>query len=205
LLWSTTSALGLCVANGIATDGRSVVLAENAGGPVPFDFQSEAFDAATGEPLWRHDPARHAGFDDFAVAVDTEHRLSFVVGREVRFLQPPPSFHGLLVVRAYDTRTGVLRWEDQYPLNPACDCTGLDVVAVKGQVFVVGRRSTGDWIVRAYDSRSGDLLWQDESAPAGSGSGLTAVAADRGRVFVAGSALNAAGNLDFILRTYDAK
>jgi len=209
LLWQSTTSIGTgqCVANAVATDGKAVVIAEKGGGAAPDDFQAEAFDAATGELLWRRDPRGRTGLADAAVAVDTEHRVAFVTGYEFKsFAPPPPTFRGVLVVRAYDTETGILRWEDQFPVPPeaSCECLGLDGVAVKGRMYVVGRRSTGNWLVRAYDSHSGDLLWQDEVAVV-TGSFSMAVAADRGRVFVAGAALNAAGNLDFILRTYDAK
>jgi putative pyrroloquinoline-quinone binding quinoprotein len=210
LLWQSSEfSPGQCRANAIATDGRRVVIAENGGGANLFDFQVESFDAATGELLW-HDGENHTGFADGAVAVDTEHRVAFVTGVEYRFFapNPGPSTRGLLVVRAYDTETGVLRWEDRFPLppEPGCECIGLDVVAVKEQLFVVGRRSTGVWLVRAYDVHSGGLLWHDEFAPATAlNSRPTAVASDHGQVFVAGSALNANGNLDFILRTYEAK
>jgi outer membrane protein assembly factor BamB len=211
LRWVTTSPTitptpHLCGVNRIATDGKTVVLAET-GGLMLTDFQTEAYDAATGAWLWRND---RPGMQDQNLAVDTDHRIAFVTGQrfDSGFLPPGPSnIRGVMVVQAYDTRTGTLRWEDRFavPPDPECVCIGFDVTAVKGRLFVVGKSITGTWVVRTYASRSGDLLWQDAAAPTSDRFGLLAVAAQSGRVFVAGSAFNATGNLDFILRAYDAE
>src|SRR5262249_34926411 len=118
------------------------------------------------------------------------------------------------LVRAYDTATGELRWEDRFRTAGGCFCHALDLVVEKGRVFAVGVKDArfappdNVSLVRAYDASSGQPLWHDEfDSPAlgYAASRLDAVAAQDGKVFVAGSAETAAGNRDLLLRTYDAK
>jgi hypothetical protein len=90
-------------------------------------------------------------------------------------------------------------------------------VTDKRQVFAVGSKERRFGVVplrhvslvRAYDANSGRLLWHDEfgpPTPSYIASRIEAVAAEDGRVFAAGgSAETATGNVDLILRTYDAK
>ena len=54
-------------------------------------------------------------------------------------------------------------------------------------------------------SAGGDLLWQDQFDLTGGEDIARAVAVGNDRVFVVGSAQNAAGNRDFVVRAYDAK
>ncbi|HEX2439753.1 MAG TPA: PQQ-binding-like beta-propeller repeat protein, partial [Methylomirabilota bacterium] len=54
-------------------------------------------------------------------------------------------------------------------------------------------------------TEAGDLLWQDQVDFAGGADAALAVAAAGERVVAVGSAQNAAGNTDFVVRAYDAK
>ena len=86
----------------------------------------------------------------------------------------------------------------------------LDVEASKGRVFAVGQNveGTGAWLVRSYKTRGGEVVWEDTFQPAGVGGSYSwtqGLALDGGRLFVVGSGVNAAGNVDLILRAYDAK
>ncbi len=79
-----------------------------------------------------------------------------------------------------------------------------------GRMFAVGQNveGTGAWLVRSYKTRGGEVLWEDTFQPArvgGSYSWTQGLALDGGRLFVVGSGVNAAGNVDLILRAYDAK
>jgi hypothetical protein len=125
------------------------------------------------------------------VAVDIERRLAFVAGW-VRWV-PGRQNQEAILVRAYDTASGILRWEDQFPSASVCICQAKDVVVDGGRVIAVGAGSA-TWLVRAYDARHGDLLWSDEFAPIGGiwlnpfdAEGALAVAMAGGRVFVGGS------------------
>ena len=208
-----------CSATAIATDGRNVVLAALGGAGLD-DFLALSFDAETGQFLWQNRTFVGTGFDNEAIAVDIERHTAFV-GGWVRWL-PGRDNQEALLVRAYNTQTGVIDWEDQFPgPNPfvdRCLCQAHDLTADKGRVYAVGSAVYGfghgpnTWIVRSYNAERGDLIWSDDFAPVGgTGSnafaiqGARAVAAHGGRVFVVGSGINASGNADFIVRAYDAR
>jgi len=190
---------------------RKHVIVAAVGGAALDDFLVQSYDAVTGHFLWEDRTFVSTAFDNEAVAVDIEARRAFVAGW-VLWL-PGTSNQEAFLVRAYDTDSGILRWEDQFPSPQICICNAHDVVVDHGRVIAVGHAAPpGAWIVRAHDAKRGDLLWSDNFAPVGgTGSnafaiqGARAVAADGGRVFVVGSGINAGGNADFIVRTYDAK
>jgi hypothetical protein len=198
----------ICSAWAVASDGKRVIVAAQ-GGAVVDDFLVQSYEADTGQFLWEDRTFVSTAFDNAAVAVDIERRLAFVAGW-VRWV-PGRQNQEAFLVRAYDTGTGVLRWEDQFPSASLCICQARDVVVDRGRVIAVGA-GPGTWLVRAYEARHGDLLWSDEFAPVGGigpnpfdAEGALAVAIDGGRVFVGGSGVNASGDADLILRTYDAK
>jgi len=205
LLWESIHT-SFCRALAIATDGERVLVA-GQGSAALDDFLVQSYDADTGEFLWEDRTFVGTGFDNAAIAVDTEGKLAFIVGW-VRWV-PGTQNQEAFLIRAYDSKTGELRWEDQFPSATKCLCHARDVVADKGRVFAVGHSTFGNpWFVRAYDASRGDILWHDEFVSSGNGNspaGAVAVATDGGRVFVGGSGANATGNADFILRTYDAK
>jgi outer membrane protein assembly factor BamB len=207
VFWESTASV-LCRAQAIATDGRHVLVA-GIGGPFPDDYVVQAYDAETGAALWRDRTFVSTGADNEAVAVDTERRRAFAAGW-VRWL-PGVGEQQAFLVRAYETDTGVLDWEDQFPApRPFSQQHARDIAASKGRVIAVGVGS-GTWLVRAYDAKQGHLVWSDDSQPAGGVgsalglSGALAVAIEGGRVFVVGSGVNARGDADFIVRAYDAK
>ena len=209
LLWESISG-DSCRARAIATDGRRVMVGGSGTASIEV-FQVRSYDAETGQELWRglgsvSSPSMSV---EAAVAVDLERRRAFVAGsiEASAFRRGPGDF---FVVRAYDPETGDLQWEDLFAMPPGCECHARDVVAANGHVFVVGNggnpfdrtNQPTAWFVRAYDAVTGAVLWHEEGAATGQ---AEAVATAGGRVFVAGSALNAQGDIDFIVRAYDAK
>jgi outer membrane protein assembly factor BamB len=210
LEWESIGLPTTCVALATGAEGKSIIVTGlgTIGSGYPDDFLVQSYAADTGEFLWRSQTFVGTGFGNAAIAVDIEKRRAFVVGW-VRWV-PGRFSQEAFLVRAYDTRTGVLDWEDQYPSPQLCLCHAHDVVVHNGRVIVVG--AGGTWLIRVYDAKHGDLLWFDDFAPIGGVGpigGLTrgarAVAADGERVFVVGSGINASGNADFILRANDAK
>jgi PQQ-like domain len=217
LNWATVH-VSPCRALAIAADGRRVIVA-GQGSIALDDLHVQAYDADNGGFLWEMRSGVGTGFANAVIAADLEHRLTFVAGW-IRWV--PGSFNQeAFLVQAYDSATGILRWEDQFPgSNPfvqRCLCHARDLVTQNHRVFAVGIGAfnagpLGTWVVRSYDARNGDILFDDEFQPVGgvgsSPFGMTgglAVAVDGGRAFVAGAGLNAAGNSDFTLRVYDAK
>jgi hypothetical protein len=194
-----------CIAEAIATDGKRVIVAARGATGLD-DYLAQSYDAETGQFLWEDRTFVSTGYGNAAVAADTERRQAFVVGW-VMSVNVPGNREAFLV-RAYDADTGTMNWEDQFRSYPESFDHAHDVVVEKNRVIAVGAGG-GTWLVRAYDAKGGDLLWSDEFAPVGGipnlASGALAVAADGGKIFVAGSGLNANGNADFIVRAYDAK
>jgi outer membrane protein assembly factor BamB len=145
------------------------------------------------------------GADDFAsgVATDGHHRL-FVSGA---VYQAGNDYDWLL--RAYDTRTHELLWEDTFDLNGRTDVPRGTALAVgAGLVFLGGFASNQDdvgveWIVRAYDAATGELVWQDRIPGF---SAAYALAYENGRVFAGGSrAIAPTARDDMLVRAYDAR
>jgi outer membrane protein assembly factor BamB len=212
VLWQTIhnlSGSGFCFPGTIASDGRRVVIG-GVGGAISDDYFVLAFDADTGEFAWQDHQAIGNNELNVAMAIDIEGRRTFVAGR-----LDVPNVGGAgteeaYVVRSYDTETGTLRWHDERHDTSSgfINWRALDVEAEGRRVFAVGQNVTvGTWLVRAYDARQGTVLWEDEFQPAGgfNDSGPEAIAVDGGRVFVAGSAAQSGGQVDFILRAYDAR
>jgi outer membrane protein assembly factor BamB len=100
-------------------------------------------------------------------------------------------------VRAYDVRTGLLRWEDEIP-SGAVPTNGFfdELVAHEGRIVAGGSR--GGFLVQAYDARSGNVLWRRQTeADFGVVLGLTA---SRQRVYAAGL-----DNGNWLVEAYEAK
>jgi hypothetical protein len=111
-------------------------------------------------------------------------------------------------VRAYDAKTGALRWADQR--DPAGFNDVAEALAVwGGRVFAAGSGERGagnqDFLLRAYEAKTGTLLWEDQTDKAGLNDAAFALAVGGGLVFAAGFGTNAAGNQDFLVRAYRAK
>ncbi len=210
LIWESLSKSSTlnCRPLAIGADDHHVFVAGQVGGFID-DFYVRAHDAETGTLLWQARTGLGTGFDNAAVAVDAERRTVFAAGWRID-VNPP--FNEVFLIRAHDVDTGEIRWED--PFNPGgrCFCRARDLVAQDGRVFAVGDGISGSHgLVRAYDAKHGDALWEDEFVGGLTGLGertvvgMQAVAVDGGRVFVAGSLVNANGNADIIVRAYDAK
>ena len=110
------------------------------------------------------------------------------------------------MVRAYDMRTGELRWADRP------DDGGLwssaQALTSGDKVFVIGFLGCDflsvppgcRFAVRAYDADTGALVWQDLA----SDRTFVDVVADGDSIFVAGAELDASGSQVATIRAYDA-
>jgi len=146
-----------------------------------FDWIVRAYDRLSGALLWQDivdgglDIAERAR----AIAVQGLHLIA--VGAA------GGDGDGDYWVRAYNSRTGQLRWEDLI-VHPAGRETAADVVIQGQRAFVVGTH-----VVKVYDLKRGRVLWEDID---GSGE---AIAVSGKRVFTAGSRGG-----DFFVRAYDS-
>jgi len=112
------------------------------------------------------------------------------------------------LIRAYDTDSGTLLWQDQFDLAGGYDFLN-DVVVSRTQVIMVGSGPNDngdyDWLVRAYDIVDGSLLWQDQFDRNGGGGSAFAVTAEGQQIYVAGNMADSQGSLrhDAVLRVYN--
>ena len=119
---------------------------------------------------------------------------------------------GYFSVTALNANNGSVLWET------AANAGSVNAVAVaSGKVFAAGYLSDPvnnreKWTVRAYNLSTGALLWEDTEGTAGTdgsanNSGALAIAAQGGRVYVAGKLYTRdvdGGGASFAVRAYDA-
>jgi len=173
----------------------------------------DAYEAETGELLWRDRFGAASG--NRAIGVVESGGRVFVGGRA----RPAGATLNWLV-RAYDSRTGDVLWEDHTPAGDFAQATQL---AVEGnRVIAVGYVETNsstapfsetDWLVRTYDAKTGQIVWEERLETGGLDSIAIPfdVALLDGRAFVIGtggpgcsfSVVGAPDNCDFIVRTYN--
>ncbi len=162
------------------------------------DFYVQALDAQTGTLVWE-DQVDKGGAQDTAFDLAVQGGQVFAVGVAEKAIG-----NADFLVRAYDTATGTLLWEDQFDKAGGYDLA-VAVVVQGGQLFAAGYSTIFDFLVRAYDATTGALLWQDRFDQAGRGDGVAAVAVQGGQVFAAGFSENVAGNQGLLIRAYDAR
>jgi hypothetical protein len=177
-----------------------------------------AYDARNGTVLWQDEI--HGGRRDQAQAVVIAGGLAYVAGViGVSGADDPCVAQGLgncnFVVRAYDAKTGALRWQDSHD-NGAGGYDEANGISVKGDtVFAVGDVAGAffglpDIHVRAYDARTGALRWAD-TFDAGLFDAAAQVAAFGDLVVVAGAGgpgcvlPDPTSDCDAIVRAYDAR
>ena len=164
LLWEDRhDASGFEQAFSATTLGDDVFVAGYVATPTGRDFLLRVLDEDTGELRWQDQVNR--GGDEFASGVVTDHHRLFVSGTT---FTPGTGYDWIL--RAYDTRTHDLLWEDVFDLAGRADfARGTALAAGGGMVFLGGYGTNPqdqgdfntDWVVRAYDASSGELVWQD--------------------------------------------
>jgi outer membrane protein assembly factor BamB len=144
------------------------------------DFAVFAFDASTGDQIWQSiTSSSGVGPLDVANALDSQGDRLFTVGSLSDF--------STILVRAFDTRTGRVLWEDQ--IAGGTQFLAFTQVATLGDlVFVAGGVQTGtdqDLIVRAYDQISGEVRWTHVE-DAGGNDEVLALHVSGDRLFAAG-------------------
>ena len=109
--------------------------------------------------------------------------------------------------RAYDARTGTLRWQDTIA-DAQASYEGGRIALADDRLFAVVSTTrpivaTGlDWVVRAYDAVTGEVLWQDDHDEGRVDEAGDVAVAD-GRVLVAGVITGPGGSESFAVRAYD--
>jgi outer membrane protein assembly factor BamB len=183
LLWQDEfdPGAGQDLARAMASDnGRVVVVGSAHTASGDSDFVVRTYDATSGALLWA-DQVDVAGGDDEASAVVMDGQRVVVLGHGVN-----GRGDSVLLLRAYDPKSGALEWEAR---APATRVTGLAME--DNRIVVTGRvvAASGSAIpfIRAYVARSGALVWEDDlpPVPAVFDFAKRAVALHGGRAFVA--------------------
>jgi glucose dehydrogenase len=165
--------------------------------PFNFNWHVRAYEATTGALLWQQETDL-AGGNDQSLRLAAGHERVVAVGN-VQTTAGHLDFH----VRAYDAATGALVWSDQVD-GEGGDDNALGVAVEGRRVYAAGTVGA-DFFLRAYNARTGAVLWEERLDLGGGPDLARTVAARGGRVFAAGRGTNAAGNLDFLVRAYDAR
>jgi outer membrane protein assembly factor BamB len=179
----------------VAAHGALVFVAGHAGE----EGFVRAYAANTGDLVWED---RFGGECCGLVSALAVHDSRLFAAGTVR--KGAPTFDLDFVLRAYDTSTGRLLWQDVADVSGGEDFW-VSVAAEGDQVVAGGSGTDFDLnsnvsVVRAYDASTGTLAWERTAV----GVEARAVALRGNRVFVAESGPNEEGGLAFIVRSYDA-
>lgn len=188
--WSVVAAGDRILVSGEARLGSSIIV--------------RAHSAANGTILWEDEIPNAANFAE-EHCIGVHGKLLFVCG----------SFFGAdftddAFVRAYDVRSGQVRWTDRVDDGGRLSqATALTVAG--GRVFVAAYLGCNPTTfvecrlaLRAYDPATGALLWSQVNESPGNDWFVNAVAASGREVFVSGEQLNAAGHYEPTILAYDA-
>jgi len=166
----------------------------NGGGPL--QAFTRAYKSETGALVWEAQDPPSSGA---SVSVASGNRLFVVLTKG----DSP-------VVRAYDVNTGAKIWQKTIGNGKS-----VAVIKVSGNQLVVAGSSairigdpeeyqtTYDYFVQSYRADTGVALWKDCPSVPGDG-WATGAAIGGGKVFISGAQTNTTGNLDFLVRAYDA-
>jgi outer membrane protein assembly factor BamB len=214
LLWELQEDIkgGVDIAQAITLSGKTAVVVGNAGVPLEgtdeSDLVIQALGRTTGAIQWSDQTFLSIGVIEPLFVATRQHR-AYVVGT----LREPNDVRSAFLLSAYDVRTGALLWQNVWHIGQGVDVdhpTG--VFATPTLVLVVGysENETRDGlatVVRAFDPLSGDIVWEDRVGSTGVDQLGRAIAANRNRVFVAGSIASASDPSppDLFVRAHDAR
>jgi outer membrane protein assembly factor BamB len=119
-------------------------------------YAVRAYDAGTGAVQWQDSSAAPAGVSELALAVDLNDAAIYVGGRAAQSFTASE-----LMVRAYESQTGALLWDDRsHESDDSGGNTFVDLRLGKHRLFVAGfafqDAVNADFVIRAYDIR-GDV------------------------------------------------
>jgi hypothetical protein len=214
LLWEVDEDIsgGIDVTRAITLSGKTAVVVGNGGvpleGPDESDLVIQALGRTTGAVKWTNQAFLSVGTIE-PLFVATRNGKAYVVGT----LRVPNDVRSAFLVRAYDVLTGALLWQNVWNAGRGVDTdhpTGI--FATPAGVFVAGysENATHDGIaavIRAYDPSSGAIRWEDRSGSTGIDVVTWTIAANRTRVFMAGTTSPTSDPIsrDLFVRAYDAR
>jgi WD40 repeat protein len=212
LLWDdeyNNEGLGSLGVNAISVkEGRVYAVGTVSGSGGDELFVIRVYDSSTGYLIWE-DQSTGGALVDAPLSVYAGTNMVYAAG----FIFPD-SGPVVFLVRAYDSGTGALVWEDEYDQGAVHDsCTSAYAVSGQGnRVYVAGKIATGedsedcasDFLVRAYDSATGELAWQDQFFDGGEENFFSTIVAKESRIYAAGMVETDEDIKKFAVRTYQA-
>jgi glucose dehydrogenase len=141
------------------------------------DFLVRAYDPQTGALRWE-DQRDPAGFNDVAEALAVRGGQVFAAGSGER-----AAGNQDFLVRAYEVKSGTLRWEDRADkagLNDAAFALAVEGGLVFAAGFGTNAAGNQDFLIRAYQTKDGALVWEDQVDLAGLDDAALALAAGGG-------------------------
>ena len=194
---------------GVSPDGSKVFVTGQAGGS-DYDWETVAYDAATGTQLWakRYDGPAHSPEGANALGVSPDGSKLFVTG--------PSAGSGSdfdYATVAYDAATGTQLWVTRYngPANFEDSAKALGVSPDGSSLFVTGSSfgsgSRSDYATVAYDAATGTQLWVRRFNGATNGDDqatAVGVSPDGSKLFVTGASAGSGGAKDYATVAYDA-
>ena len=191
------------VATAVATRGKFAVTVGTVSTlDTGTDAHVRAYDAKRGTLLFE-DTYDREGFADRGLAVAILGKQAFVA---IRSVGEDGDF--LVVVRAYDLKTGVALW------TRSVDAAGTfaeprAIAATAKRVIVTGVLENGDgelnFFVQGWEASSGTIAFSEQIGLMGEEGAGNAIATRGKLAHVAGSFRPGGGDLDVLIRTYDVK
>ncbi|HEY7400619.1 MAG TPA: PQQ-binding-like beta-propeller repeat protein [Actinomycetota bacterium] len=172
--------------------GARVFITSGTAGEESSDIVTIAYDAVTGDQLWkrRYDGPKHEDDVGWRLAMDPAGNHLFMTGWSEG---KAPHQHDVVTI-AYDPETGEKSWLKRYDSPDHQDDSAAAIAATNTRVFVTG--ASGDGIVTvAYNANTGKRLWVVDGAGYGA-----SIAARGSHVYVGGDL-----NGDFRTLAYAAK
>jgi WD40 repeat protein len=180
----------LVVVTGSSSDGHSAT-----------DFETIAYDAATGSPVWARRLSGPAGFDDFPfdLAISPGGSTLFVTG----WSNGPSPHYGDFQTIAYRASDGATRWSRRYNGPDDLNDVGNAIAVAPGgsAVYVTGQSESVsgliDYATVAYRASNGSRLWvARQDGPVHNNDVAVGIAVSPGgsKVFVAGGSQGPDGN-----------
>jgi outer membrane protein assembly factor BamB len=162
-----------------------------------------AFDVITGTLVWRDQVHRQAGGATAGLAFGAGKLFSYGWDCDGTVF----NCHG--DVRAYDSETGILQWEDRFT-GPGGDI-GIPLPRAafqvhRDQVFIgtslLNLQGDYEWTVRSYNADDGSVRWNNQIDDGGVNDGLLGLKVLGGRLYAAGLTDRPDGGYDFAVRAY---
>jgi len=203
LLWSDVhdeDAQSQDVARAVVLAGSRVVVGGVTDTLGNTDALVRTYDGKTGALLW-DEVFGTIGVADEINAAAARGRRAFVGGQT----RAPGAISEAFFVRAYDARSGATLWQDLKDLTG-----GLERVAALSAsgsaLYALASVGAGNEAeVIAYQAKSGSRLWSDRTDFGGDSVEPRALAVSGKTLLVAAEVASAGGDVDFLLRAYEAK